>query len=131
MPLSPDEKARIRDHLGYLNQPELSTYVLGLPAGVETQFLIERAMAIGPLPEAEALVRDILCALDAVEKQRRDVLSTATIESVGGIKMRPASDGLDMCYREFVRQVGRLSNAFGITSNPFDHRGSGINFRVQ
>ena len=71
MPLTDQEKVRIRDHLAYANTSELSTFVLGLPAGIETQFLIEKAMSDFVLEEAVPLIREILCQLDENAATRR------------------------------------------------------------
>lgn len=122
MPLSETEKVKIRDHLAYLNSSELSTYVLGLPAGIETQFLIERAMSLFVLESALPLIRQILCELDDVDAQRRSVRSSIATAAIGGIQMRDPKQALDALDQEFVRLVGRLANAFGVPRNPFDHR---------
>lgn len=122
MPLSEDEKVKIRDHLSYLNSSELSTFVLGLPAGVETQFLIERAMSIFLLESAVPLVRKILCELDDVDAQRRAVRASVSTAAIGGIQIRPPGEALDALDQEFNRLVGRLANALGVPPMPFDHR---------
>lgn len=122
MPLSEDEKVRIRDHLSYLNSSELSTYVLGVPAGTETQFLIERAMSIFILESALPLIRKILCELDDVDAQRRAVRSSISVAAVGGIQMRDPREAFTALGEEFIRLVGRLANAFGVPPMPFDHR---------
>jgi hypothetical protein len=122
MPLSEAEKVKVRDHLAYLNSAELSTYVLGLPAGTETQFLIERAMSIFILESALPLIRQILCELDHVDAQRRSVREAITTAAVGGIQMRDPKEAFAALDGEFVRLVGRLANAFGVPPMPFDHR---------
>jgi hypothetical protein len=123
VPLSEAEKVKIRDHLAYLNSAELSTYVLGLPAGTETQFLIERAMSVFVLESALPLIRQILCELDDVDAQRRAVRASIATSAIGGIQMRDPSSAFAALDGEFVRLVGRLANAFGVPRNPFDHRG--------
>jgi len=122
VPLSDQEKVRIRDHLAYINSSELSTFVLGLPAGVETQLLIERAMSLFIKEEALPMIREILCELDGLDKQRKAVRGSITIEAIGGIRMRDPKEALDALDQEFVRLIGRLSNAFGVSRMPFDHR---------
>lgn len=130
MPLTPDEKVRIRDHLGYLNVSELSTFVLGLPAGVETQFLIERAMDPFVKEDALPMIRGVLCELDEVDKQRKRVRAAISTSAVGGITMRDPKEAFDALNGEFIRLVGRLANAFGVPSNPFDRRRGGFGIRV-
>jgi len=124
VPLAEEEKVRIRDHLAYLNTSELSTYVLGLPAGAETQFLIERAMDPFVKESALPLIRKILCELDDVDKQRAGVRASIATDAIGGIKLRDPAQAFAALDGEFIRLVGRLSNAFGVPRNPFDHRGS-------
>ena len=114
--LSEEEKVRIRDHLGFLNSSELSTFVLGLPAGVETQFMIERAMN---LYVKESAIR---CELEGLDKQRAAVRGSIGVEAIGGIRMRSPSDAFAELNKEFIRLVGRLANAFGVAPNPFDNR---------
>jgi hypothetical protein len=123
VPLSEQEKVRVRDHLAYLNVAELSTYVLGLPAGLETQLLIEKAMSSGFILEsALAMVRQILCELDGLDGQRAAVRASISVEKIGAIGMRDPTDAFAALDQEFVRLVGRLANAFGVSRNPFDHR---------
>lgn len=122
MPLSEEEKVRIRDHLGFLNSSELSTFVLGLPAGVETQFLIERAMNLYVKESALPMVREILCELNGLDESRKAVRKTIAVESIGGVKMRAPSDAFAELNKEFIRLIGRLANAFGVAPNPFDNR---------
>jgi len=122
VPLTPEEKVRIRDHLGYLNTSELSTFVLGLPAGIETQFLIERAMDPFVKEDALPMIRTILCELDDVDKQRRQVRSAIATQAVGAIQMRDPQEAFAALNGEFIRLIGRLANAFGVPSNPFDRR---------
>lgn len=122
MPLAEEEKVRIRDALGFLNSSELSTFVLGLPAGVETQFLIERAMNLFVLESALPLIRQILCELEGLDKQRAAVRGSISVEAIGGIRMRSPSDAFAELNKEFIRLIGRLANAFGVAPNPFDNR---------
>jgi hypothetical protein len=123
VPLTPAEKVQIRRHLAYLNVSVLSTFIVGLPAGVETQFLIERAMSTLILEDALPMIREVLCQLDAVEAQRASVRGSIGVEQIGNIKLRDPTAALDALNREFVRLIGDLSNAFGVGRMPFDHRG--------
>lgn len=122
MPLAEEEKVRVRDALGFLNSSELSTYVLGLPAGIETQFMIERAMNLYVKESALPLIRTILCELEGLDKQRAAVRGSIGVEAIGGIRMRAPSDAFAELNKEFIRLVGRLANAFGVAPNPFDNR---------
>ena len=122
MPLAEEEKVRVRDALGFLNSSELSTYVLGLPAGIETQFMIERAMNLYVKESALPMIRQILCELNGLEESRCAVRKTIGVEAIGGIRMRAPSDAFAELNKEFIRLVGRLANAFGVAPNPFDNR---------
>lgn len=126
------EKTRIRHHLGFLNVAAAATFVLGTPAAVETQFLIESAMN-RVLPEAEVLVRDLLGKCDSVEGQMADNQELLAITAVDEITVR--QDEFEALQKRYHYWRNALANAMGIYPNPFDKRfGSGgfggINVRV-
>lgn len=133
MSFSEQEKVRIRHHLGYLNVPASQTFVLGTPAGVETQFLVEGAMN-KVLPEAESQARQLIANCDAVEAQLTENQDLLAVTKV---------DEIDVRENEFEKLMQRyhywrngLANVLGIYPNPFDKRfsaagGGGINVRVQ
>jgi hypothetical protein len=131
--LTPEEKVRVRHHLGFLQVQEVYTFILGQPAAVETQFSIETAMNKLRV-EAVPLVRDLLARCDATEGQRFDDQEVLVASKVGSIELRgkDEQDGLVRNYN-YWRQA--LANAFGAWTNPFDRRddltGSGINARVE
>lgn len=130
MPLTDQEKVRIRDHLAYANTSELSTFVLGLPAGIEMQFLIEKAMSDFVLEEAVPLIREILCQLDENAATRRQVRQSMATAAIGAIQLRDPSEALKAVNDDYIWLIGRLANAFAIPKMPFDRRGGGINVRV-
>lgn len=128
MALSEDEKVKIRHHLGFLGVAEVFTFVLGTPAAVETQFIIEGAMH-RLLISTEPLVREILCRLDQLDQARQNVAIGGEVESVGNIRMR-GMEAMRMIDNQLREQRGALANAFGCYVNPFDKRGGGINVPV-
>lgn len=117
--LTNEEKARIRHHMGYLNVQAAATFQLGVPAALQTTFMIEQAFT-KILPEAENMVKVFLCRLDDVEKQVFGNLDFAEIESTANIKVDPKRLAkLAQTYK--IAQEG-LANLLGVPPNPFDMR---------
>jgi hypothetical protein len=127
------EKVSARSHLGYLNVAQSSTFSLGVPAGVQTEFTIEGAFS-RILPQAEPLFRRHLAILDALESQLLENAPNVAVKKIGTIEIDPKA------FRQTVEQYrfwGRgLANLMGIAPNPFDQRfsqwtsGGGINAKV-
>lgn len=131
MSLSEPEKVRIRHHLGYLNVAASQTFVLGTPAGVETQFLVEGAMN-KILPEAEVLVREMIAKCDGVEAQMSENQELLAVTQVDEIGVR--QDEFEQLKKRYDWWRNGLCNAMGIYSNPFDKRmgpGGGVNVPVR
>lgn len=129
-----EEKVRCRHHLGFLNVQEAYTFVLGTPAGVETQFIIEGALN-RMLPAALPLFRELLAKCDSTEAQRFEDQEALVASKVGSIDLRGREGqvGLALQY-DYWRQG--LANLLGIYVNPFDKRsdvsgGGGLNVRVE
>ncbi len=133
MPFTEGEKMRIRLHAGYLNVQEVATFVLGVPANIQTQYLIEPAMD-KVLPEAEDRVRQYLGWLDQLEFQVFDDADTLVASKVGSIDLRP--DEFENLTKRYLWFVDTLCNILGVMRNPFDKRfndpsgGVGINVPV-
>jgi hypothetical protein len=131
--LTDQEKVRCRHHMGYLNVAEVYTFVLGTPAGVETQFLIEGAMT-RVLAAALPLLRRHLDILDTIETQMIEDLDVMVATQVGGISIN--KDEQKQLVDRYDYWVDSLANVLGCTRNPFDKRkfnpsgGSRINARV-
>jgi hypothetical protein len=128
--LTDEEKVRIRHHLGYLNVDEASTFAIGMPAGVETQFMIEGAFS-RLLPAAIPQVRKLLRYCECTEEQRFGSQPNAAVKEVDGIVMGAAEEQ-NMLSKNYDHWRAALSNMFGTVPNPFDHRyaGGGLNLRV-
>lgn len=121
--LTEDEKVRVRHHLGYLNVQEASTFVLGTPAGVETQFIIEGAFN-RVLPQAMPKIREVLGNCDKIEEAMMCALGNLDANAVGGIQLNNQGrdnqqEQLHKAY-EWHRQA--LANLLGIVPNPYDKR---------
>lgn len=128
MPVTEDEKVKIRHHLGFLNVAEAQTFVLGTPAAVETQFLVEGAMN-RVLEAAMVQVRRHLQILDTIEQQKIDDLELLAVNKVGEIEIR--ADEQEALDKQYERWQASLANLLGIYPNPWDKRaGGGINVPV-
>src|SRR4051812_360284 len=82
-----EDKVRIRAHLGFLGVQESATFVLGVPAGVQTQFMIELAMN-KILPSSIPKVLSYLNILDTIDGQMVEDLELLAITRIGDIDVR-------------------------------------------
>ena len=133
--LSDIEKVKVRHHLGYLNVQEASTFVLGTPASVETQFIIEGAfnrLLAAAVPE----MRRILQILDCIEESMIKGIENTGLLQLGEIQFNQTGpDGHQRQLRRLYDYwVNSLANIFGVSRNPYDKRlsggSSGLNVRV-
>jgi len=117
--ISDPDKARARHHMGYLGVEQAQTFVLGIPAAVQTQFMIEGAM-VRLLAESLPRFYLLLERLDCLECEVFGGSDLADIESMGEIKVnRMRLKELSQYY--LIAQQG-LANLLGIVPNPFDQR---------
>lgn len=117
--LTEDEKVRIRHAMGYLNVQASSTFVLGIPAAVQTQFMIEGAWD-KVLPQAEQLLRALLCRCEEVESEVFGGIDLAQLTAISEIQVNPKRlTELAKHYR--IAQEG-IANLLGVSPNPFDMR---------
>lgn len=135
--LSAQEKVKVRHHLGYLNVQEAQTFVLGTPASVETQFIIEGAMD-RVLADAVIEVRRHIQILDSIEEQKVQNLELLQVKKLGEIEVNSTGDDREQkqLIKEYDRWVDSLANLFGVVRNPYDKRKGamgtgGINVGVQ
>ena len=117
--LTEDDKNRARHHAGYLAVQESQTFVLGIPAAVQTQFVIEGAFN-RILPSGEAMFRRFLDNCDQLEQQILDNADTLVASEVGDIKLRP--DEFPQLVKRYRWFVNSFCNLLGIRPNPFDAR---------
>lgn len=131
MPLTTEEKVRIRHHLGFLNVAEAYTFVLGVPAGVETQFIIEGAMN-RVLEAALPLLRQKLAQCDDLDARltNEDVTDLALVAKLGEIESSGnAFEQLKGMLDHRRREIARI---LGVMPNPFDQVGwGGVNVPVR
>ena len=113
--------------MGYLNVGSASTFSLGIPAAVQTQFTIEGAWS-KILPQAEPLFRKFLDRLDRIEEQIEEDTENVAVDSIDEIKLR--ADELRQLILRYQYWQGGLGNLLGVVPNPFDQRlwlGQGYN----
>jgi len=129
-PLTDDEKSRVRYHMGYPEVRAAATFALGMPATVETAFLIE--LALNQLTDqGRARCRYILSVLDSLDAQMVDNAENLAAEAVGDIKIN-LREQKHLNYK-YDRWVASLSNLLTVPRNPFDQRltqSGGINVGV-
>ncbi|TXH58680.1 MAG: hypothetical protein E6Q97_01430 [Desulfurellales bacterium] len=131
--LTPDEKSRVRRHLGYPETTSVSAYAMGIPTTVQGMFLVDSA--VDHLEDSAAdRVRNLLAILDGMEQKILKAICTLTVESVGDIRMRGAQQGMtgtDLLEREYRRWAQRLADCLGVPMYPYTNRfGGGINIPV-
>jgi hypothetical protein len=114
-----EDKARIRHHMGYLEVAEAATFVLGAPAGVQTQFMIELAMN-KVLVSGQPRLYQVLNILDTIEGQMVEDFELLAVDSLGDITIR--KDEQEALVKRYDYWVAALANILGCNRNPFDKR---------
>jgi hypothetical protein len=127
------DRNRARKHLGYGQVQAAATFVLGVPAAVETAFMIEGAFD-RILPSAESFFREVLDKLDETGRQIFESQSSIEAKKIGNIEIN------DKMFEQLVQRYqywqGELANMLQVPPNPFDQRfrgyggGAGINISV-
>lgn len=120
--ISPEDAVRARKHLGYLNVQAVATFQLGVPAAVQTQFMIEGALP-KILPEALDLFRDYLCKLDRIEQQIDESADDLEAKKVGSIELR--DDHFEKLIQRYKHWRAALGNLLATPPNPYDFRFNG------
>lgn len=133
MALTDSEKVRARHHLGYVNVSAVQTFVLGVPAAVQTEFMIEGALN-KVLDEAEELVREHLRELDEIDCQLKSNKGNVEFSSAEEVTINPKA--YEKLRQRYLHWQGSLGNLLGVIPNPYDMRfggrggGYGINIGV-
>lgn len=117
--LTDEEKVRIRHAMGYLNVQEASTFVLGVPAAVQTQFMIEGAWD-KVLPAASTILRRMLCRCEEVEAEVFGGLDLAQVTQVSEIQVNPKR--LMELAKHYRLAQESIANLLGVPPNPYDMR---------
>jgi hypothetical protein len=122
MALTDSEKSRARHHLGYGEVMESQTFVMGIPAGVQTQFVIEGGLN-RIMPSGEARFRKVLDSLNRVECRIEESTEDVEVESLGDIKVN--AKAFQRLLERYRFWQGALANIMQVPPNPFDQRFSG------
>lgn len=133
MAITEHDRNRARKALGYGQVQASATFVLGVPAAVETSFMIEGAFD-RILPSAESFFREVLDKLDETGRQIFESQSSIEAKKIGTIEIN------DKMFEQLVQRYqywqGELANMLQVPPNPFDQRfrgyggGAGINIPV-
>jgi hypothetical protein len=119
--ISEQDKVRARDHLGYIGVGSVWTFSLGVPAALQTQFMVEGAFG-KILPQHEAKFVQLLDRMDKIEQQIEDDTENVAADAIDEIKLR--SDEFEQLLIRYKYWQAKLANLLGIVPNPFDQRWS-------
>ena len=118
-PVTEDEKSRARHHMGYLQVEAAQTFVLGIPAAVQTQVMIEGAI-VRILLSAYPKFQQLLCRLDEIENQIMCGLDMIDINRIDAIEIN--RNRLKEYAQIYCIQRSALGNLMGIIPNFWDQR---------
>jgi len=129
--LTEEEKSKCRYHLGYLDVQAASSFSLGTPAMVQTQFMIEGAMNNLNMVAYPKFVQ-LLCRLDQVEAEVYCTLDLVQVNKVDSVEVN-RNQMKELAARYKLAQQA-LAQMLGIVPQPFEQRswltGEDINVRV-
>lgn len=122
MALTAQEKERTRYHLGYGNVEPSASISFGVPAPVQTLFLLEEAMN-RMLPEGEDRIRRYLKILDDIECKLVDAQDRLAAKSLGELVLeRDHGNEPDLLEREYARWGMRLAEHLRVPIYPYAER---------
>lgn len=115
------EKNRARYHLGYFLVESASTFALGVPAAMQTTFMVEGALdRIMTTPGAVEKFRQTLERLDCIENEIMCGIDLASVDVLDTITVnKNRLRELAKYYRLFQTALAGL---LGIVPNPWDQR---------
>lgn len=108
--LDPNEKERVRYHMGYLEVQPAAALTFGIPAPIQTLFLVESAMD-RILPTAEDRVRKIITIMDTIECREEGALDYLVVSRVDDIEIRP--DHIEKLEEQYAKWASKLSDVLG------------------
>ena len=134
MPLTVDERERVRYHLGYMSANSGASFQLGIPRPVMTMYLVEEAMD-QLMETAVPRVRRQLVYLENIELKLVESQDFLAAERLEGLVLRPSTPGHthpDLLEREYYRWAKRLADMLGVPLYPtgYKFRGMGVNVSV-
>lgn len=119
MPLTAEEKDRVRYHLGYTSVQPAAAIDYGIIRPVQTAFLVELAMT-NLLEEALPRVRRYLTTLDELECLLAESAERLAARRLGDIELRDSEP--DLIEREYDRWTGRLADVLGVPRYGYSSR---------
>lgn len=132
--LTEEEIVKARYHMGYPNVAAVQTYALGIPAAMQTTFMIEGAL-VKVLTAAEGQFRILLDRLDRAECKVEEILDAVVLSKAEDVEYN--QDALKKAATVYKLWQSSMANMLGIVANPFDQRewlglaeGGGVNVPV-
>ena len=119
MGFTDEERIKIYYHLGYLGVAQVETFHLGVPAALQTTFMIEGAIP-KLLPAAEPIARKLICRLDLLETQLYEGSDLVDVVKTGNVEINQKR--FNMLARYYCQAMTSLAGLFGVVCNPFDAR---------
>lgn len=109
------EKERIRYHMGYLQVAPAAAISFGIPAPIQTMFLVESAME-RVLPAAEDRVRKLITILDGIECREEGALDYLVVKQVDSITLR--EDHVEKLEEQYAKWASKLADVLGAPLYP-------------
>src|ERR1700729_1578567 len=110
--ISEQDRVRCRHHLGYGAVQQSATFQLGVPAAVQTAFMIEGTWA-RILPSSEKLFFNLLDRLDGIERQLIEDQEDIAVEKIGDITINLKE--FQMLLQQYKHWQGAVANMLQIT----------------
>jgi len=117
--ISSTNRVKARHHMGYGGVTQAQTFILGVPAATQQQFMIENALN-QLLPESLPKFEEILKQLDGIEERIWKAIGNFEANKVGNIEVNTKADQ-DM-IRGYLFFQGALANMLLVPPNPNDMR---------
>lgn len=111
----PAEKEQILYHMGYLGVSPAAAITFGLPAPVQTLFLVQSAIE-RVLPHSEDRIRQHVKILDDIECKMQGGQDFLVVNRVDSTEIR--EDHIDKLEDEYCRWASRLSDILGAPLYP-------------
>lgn len=129
MALTPQEREKVRYHLGYPSTAQMASIQLGIPRPIQSLFLVEQAMNL-LIADAEIRVRQMLAKMDLIESK---LLEQVTDDHLAAIRLedlylraRSAGGGGntegELLEEEYQRWGWRLADELGVPVYPYSKR---------
>lgn len=125
MPLTAEERGKVRAALGYPQVASVGTLAFGIPINLQMNFLIENAMN-QVMEDALPRARGILGTIDSIEEQLKSATCTLMAQRTGEIELRSGDPGKstpDLLAKERQRWCLLLADIFGVPLYNFSSTG--------